>query len=121
MSETNGDIRAKALGGASELAYEEVGAWGGIVRVCEMSAERRDLWENACVEGSPDGRTIDKRNFRARLAVYTVCNAEGQPIFTPDDVVPLGRGPAGPLIEIATIAMRLNHLTDDAVDELKKT
>jgi hypothetical protein len=78
-----------------------------------MSAGERDRFEAEHIKaGSVD--------FRARLAVSTVCDADGALLFTPGDVADLSAIPAHALDDAAKAAIELNRISSDDVAELEK-
>lgn len=93
-----------------EVAIPEM---GGSVFVRTMTAGERDRYE------LEHFRNKD-RDVRARLAAYTVCDADGKLLFTPTDIPALSAGSAAVLSRIFNVAVRLNHLTPDDVAELEK-
>lgn len=91
----------------------QVPALGGAVYVRAFSAGARDVFE---VEHAKAGT----KDFRARLAVATVCDVDGAPLFTSADVPALSALPASVVDPIVLAASRLNRLTDEDVDALQK-
>jgi hypothetical protein len=99
------------------LQVEEVQVpeMGGSVFVRVMSGIERDAFE-AEVLADPATRMV---NIRARLAVRTICDAQGTLIFTPEDAVELGKQAWVGLDRIVTASQRINRLNDAALEELK--
>lgn len=90
--------------------------WGGVVYVREMSGAERDAFERAgLVNGAPS-----LENFRARLAVATVCDAAGRLLFEARQAPELGRASGRALQRIFEVAAPLNGITDEEVDALEK-
>ncbi len=92
----------------------EIPEWGGSVWVRTMTGEERDAFEVAVMNG--DG--IHRDNFRARLAVATVVDVEGDRVFEDSDIGPLGRKSAAALDRIMGVAMKLNGLSKDDVEDM---
>lgn len=115
------DIRqAKALDRDAILSAHDVSVeavdvpeWGGSVYVKTFSGRDRDAFELSFGDGAQDAR--------ARLAVATVCNAQGELLFTPADVGALTQKSGAALDRVFEVAMRINRLSNDEVDALKKT
>lgn len=102
--------------GANDLPSQEVPVpeWGGSVFVRTMMAVERDAFEVAVMNG--DG--INRDNFRARLAVATVVDGKGDRVFDDSDIVLLGNKSAAALDRIMGIAMKLNGLSTDDVEDM---
>ena len=117
---------------AFEMVEVDVTEWGNIdpatgererttVFVRELSARERGELETAQLtkRGKPDINKMQERsrNFRARLAVLTCCDADGNPIFRPEDIPLLSEKPVKVLNRICDAALKLNNLTEDDIDE----
>ena len=55
----------------------------------------------------------------AKLAVQTMCNAQGELLFTKDDVTALGNKSALALIRVVDASAKINGLSDEAEEEAK--
>ena len=101
---------------ADDLPSKEVSVpeWGGHVYVRTMMAVERDAFEISVMNG--DG--INRDNFRARLAVATVVDAKGGRLFDDSDIGPLGNKSAAALDRIMGVAMKLNGLSKDDVEDM---
>jgi len=131
MSETKKELTLDriALLQQDKLKIEKVGLPGkGTVYVREMTGKEKDIWEQSLMKQIKTG---DRRNpvqyettledFRAKLAVVTVCTKEGELIFRPTDVQLLNkRMSASNLDRIVTVAQRLNRITEQDKDEILK-
>jgi hypothetical protein len=107
--------RAQILN-AYDLPLKEVQVpeWDGKVFVRMMTAGERDAFEAAQQGGNPH------RDLRARLAVATVCDDGGQPLFTADDVAALSGKSARALDRIFAAAAKHNGITAADVEDLRK-
>lgn len=105
---------------ADDLPTEsvEVPEWGGAVRVRTMTGAERDAWEQSVFTGDNDNPNLT--NGRARLVAMCAIDAEGKRLFTEADAVKLGAKSARALDRVATVAQRLNRLTDGDVEDLGK-
>lgn len=92
--------------------------WGGDVYVRTISGTERDAFEQAIVGG--DGKTRNWQNVRARLAALTVTGDNGALLFTDADVTALGHKSAKALDRIFGVAMELNGLRAEDIEELAK-
>ena len=100
---------------ACDVPVEEVECpeWGGSVFVKVMSGTARDHWE-MLQSGDKWG------NPRARLCAMTVCDAEGQNLFTLADIAALGAKSSAVLDRLFDVALRLNRLRKQDIEELEK-
>lgn len=100
---------------ADDLPREvvEVPEWGGSVYVRTMTGAERDRFED-------EHHKQVNRNFRARLAVLTVCDEAGVLLFKPEDAGALGEKSAAALNRVLDVSAKLNGLTKSDVDDLEK-
>lgn len=89
--------------------------WGGSVRVKSLTARERDRIEQHVI--GKDGKA-KLENFRARLAVASVVNEQGRPLFAESDIAALSEKNGAALDAIATAAQRVSAISDQDVDEL---
>lgn len=103
---------------ANDIVIEEVQVpeWGGSVFVRSLSGTDRDAFEQSVVEG----KKMNLANIRARLCAKTICDADGERLFTDADVTALGRKSAKALNTVFEVAQGLNGLSTDDVKELEK-
>lgn len=103
---------------ASDLQHEDVNvpAWGGTVRVRAMTGLERDEFRTAIAseEGVPVGK------FAAALLAATLIDESGNRLFGVEDVEALQRKSARSLDAPAAVAMRLNGLGGQSVEESVK-
>jgi hypothetical protein len=90
---------------------------GGDVVVQEMSGAQRDAWEQSLQARDKQGNLV---NARAKLVVAALVNEDGTRMFSDDDVDRVGGMPFGVLDKICQVALRLNHLRPEDVEEAKK-
>lgn len=91
----------------------EIPEWGGYVFVRMMSARQRDQFEAEQVSDP-------YKDIRARLAVHTVCDEQGEMLFTMADVEALSQKSAAALDRIFAAAVKLNRISKEDIDELEK-
>lgn len=91
--------------------------WNGYVKIKHMSGAERDKWEagNKRKDGS-----FDYQNFRARLAVLTLLDADNQPMFTASEVNELGKKSGVALDRIFTVILETNKITEKDVEDMAK-
>ena len=86
---------------------------GGTVFVKVMSGRERDRWEEIQNKSK-------FTQFRARIALATLCNADGSPMFVEADLPDIGELPATALDLIFDVARRINGLTPEDVEAVRK-
>lgn len=107
-----------AILAASDLKHEdvEVKQWGGVVRVRTMTGIERDEFRAAiAVEGG-----VPVGQFSAALLAATIIDESGARLFTADDMAALQAKSAASLDAPAAVAMRLNGLGGNAVEDAVK-
>ena len=115
---------------ALEITKVELGD-GDFVFVRQMTGRERDRFEASILQDVRDesGKVIDVtqnlEDFRAKLAVYTLCDENGTNIMEPGDYETLSQNiSASRLHKIVEAAQRLNRITEqdqkDMVKNLKK-
>lgn len=101
----------------------EVPEWGdgAYVFVRVLTGNERDSWETYCLEQRKRYRSdTGFPGFRASLLVRCLVDNEGERIFLDTDVDELGAKPASLLDRLFTVATRINAVTADDIEELKK-
>lgn len=107
---------------AQDLEKElvEVKEWGGAVYVRALTGIERDAFEASMVDQRGKSRTINLKNLRARLCALTICDEEGNRLFSDADVEELGKKSAAALTRVFEVAQRLSGLSQEDVEELGK-
>jgi hypothetical protein len=123
-------LTAEEILQADDLPKElvEVPEWGGEVYVRTMTGLERDSWEGSIVKMKPrrvNGRNIQEpeiifANARAKLLAKVLCDESGKALFSEHQVDVLGGKSASALDKCFTVAQKLNHLTNEDVEELTK-
>lgn len=95
---------------------------GEFVFVRQMTGRERDLFERSLYVFDKDNKiTTRLADFRAKLAVVTVCDEEGKPVFFPDDYELLSKNmSAAKLEKIVNAAQKLNAITEEDKEGLLK-
>ncbi len=101
---------------ANDLPVQEVPIpeWGGSVFVRTMMGDERDAFEIAAMNG--DG--LNRENFRARLAVATVVDADGGRMFDDSDKDALGKKSSAALDRIMSVALKMNGMSPSDVEDM---
>jgi len=104
---------------ADDIKTEDVAVpeWGGTVKIKALMGVERDKFEADMVKSN---NKYDFANIRAKLVAMSVVDADGNRLFTDQDVAALGNKSAGALNRVFEVAQRLSGLTQEDVDELAK-
>lgn len=115
MELTRDTILASPGPAIEELEVPEWGEMGGTIHVRTMSGHQRDRWEIAAATraGGVDG-------VMALLVAHTVCNADGELVFSHEDIDALNELPCTGLARVFEKARKMNVLTMTDVEELAK-
>lgn len=106
---------------AQDILTEKVPVpeWGGDVCVKGMTGTERDAFESSIVSSNGKKTSVNMVNIRAKLAAQTICDENGERLFTDaDDVKVLGAKSATALQRVFEVAQRLSGIGDDAIQEL---
>lgn len=100
----------------------EVPELGGVVYLRGMTGRERDAWEQSLVQRRRGGR-VDFRleNVRARLVCKCLVDEQGAQLLQDSDAEVLGGLRVDVLSRLYDVAQRLSGVTDEDVDELKKS
>lgn len=95
---------------------------GTAVRVQSMNAAQRMAYWGFVLERQPDGTRIARDDvvFSAALAVCSIVDEDGQPLFTLAQVEALAQKHPAPLDRISAVARRLSGLDTEAASERLK-
>lgn len=91
-----------------------------IQRTIEVSRQREIEAELARSENRPVPMFDDDRNTEAFLVALCVCDENGCPVFTPEDVEALTKKSAAPIMRIASVAQNMSALTKEAQEQAVK-
>lgn len=105
-----------------DIKIEEVQVpeWGGSVFVKGLTGSERDQFESSVVELQGKTQRINMKNVRAKLAALSICNEEGERLFTDGDILELSKKSANALQKVFDVASRLSGLSADDVESLTK-
>ena len=101
-----------------EWADPESGA--DVVLVRELRGRERDEWEASLAVQRGRQMVPDVANMRAKLAARTIVDADGEPLFSQQDVAALGELSAAALDRVFEVASRLSGLNPADVEEMGK-
>ena len=100
---------------------------GEFVYVRQMTGRERDNFEQSLIKEVKDGKGVvtgyDRAlgDFRAKLAVVTVCDEEGKAVFLPDDFALLSKNMSARRLEIiVNAAQKLNAISEEDKEALVK-
>jgi hypothetical protein len=108
--------------GAQDIQTEEVKVpeWGGSVLVKGMTGAERDKFEASNMEGKGKKQKFNLENLRAKLVAKSVVDEKGDHLFQESDIPALGKKSASALERVFSVAMRINGISADDVEELTK-
>ena len=118
----------KALLSKEKLDIEKVDLGNDrIVYVKQMTGVERDKFEKSLLKEKTDKKGVivgfDQAtdNFRAKLAVCTVCDAEGNLLLQPEDAERLGQVMSAYTLEkIVNAAQKINAISAEDKEEIVK-
>lgn len=115
------DLREKILKADDlQLHKEWVPEWGVDVYLRTMGGVDRDDFDaEAHAARGPDD-AVNFVNLRGRLLVRCIVDKEGKRVFKSEDAEALGRKSARALERIFPIALKMNGLSKEDIDALKK-
>jgi len=95
---------------------------GQFIYVRQMTGRERDLFERSLYSFDKDNKiTTRLADFRAKLAVVTVCDEKGKAIFLPEDYNTLSQNMSAARLEkIVDAAQKLNAITEADKEALVK-
>ena len=98
---------------------------GDYVFVREMSGRDRDRWESTILKKVTKGKEVtmeqNLEDFRAKLAVSTVCDEKGVLLLSEENIPVLSQNmSARNLQTIVEVAQRINKITEDEKEDLVK-
>lgn len=106
--------------GAKDIEIEKVDVpeWHGSVFVKGMSGTERDRFEASIVEQRGKNAKVSMENIRAKLAAESICDEDGNRLFSIEDINALGEKSASALQRVFDVAQRLSGITGEDVEEL---
>ena len=109
----------QAILGADDLPVTtvDVPEWGGQVGVRCMTGAERDEFEQSVSDASKNGK-VNIRGLKGRLVGLTLCDEAGARLFTDAEIADLAKKSGAAIDRLFKAAQKLNHLTDDDVEEL---
>jgi len=110
-------LSREAILNSDDLPRElvHVPEWGGDVYVSTLNGTQRDAFEQS-ITGKKNKMNLD--NVRARFAVLTLVDEQGNRLFEDGDAKALGEKSASALDRVFGVAQRLNGFSDSDAREL---
>lgn len=95
---------------------------GDFVYVRQMSGFEKEAFEHSIIDFDKEGKVERKsEDFRAKLAVCTVCDGDGKLILKQADIKVLSRSmSAARLTKIADVASEMNKLDEESTEKVAK-
>lgn len=114
-----GSLREQILN-SSDMESEAIALpdWGdGPFYVRAMTGNERDDFESSL---SGVGGRVNTKHIRAKLVCKTLCDENGNRIFTDADIAAVGNKSARMLDRVFAVACRLSGIGKDDVEEMSK-
>ncbi len=102
-----------------ELRRVDVPEWGGALFIRTLTGKERDDY-TFFVQSKERGGRVDSRGLRARLLCVTLCDAEGKALLSLTDAEALLTKSARPIERLFDVALALNGLSDESIEDLEK-
>lgn len=112
--------------GVKDFDVEEVNVpeWGGAVYVRPMTGRDRDKTEaEMFADGNRESEGVDPKclyDRRARIVARTLCDKEGNLLFSDSDIGPLSEKSGIVLDLLYEKGMAISKWTDDEIEAVKK-
>jgi len=92
------------------------------IYVRQMTGAERDMFERSLYVVDKENKVSTRlENFRAKLAVCTICDDKGNLLLLPEDVNMLSKNmSAAKLEKIVNVAQKLNAITEEDKEALTK-
>lgn len=101
----------------STLKTEDVKAFGGVVRVRELTGTEVDEYQASLMTMTEDGPIPDMSNMRAKLVVRALIKEDGERMFTELQLGQLGQTSGVELGRVYEVASRLSGINASSDDE----
>lgn len=117
-----GELSRESLLKKQDLRIEKVDLGNGdYVYVREMTGRERDRFEQSIISIKGDKVENKVDDFRAKLAVNTVCDSTGKLILHPDDYKTLSQNMSAAKLErIVNKAQELSKISEQDVKNMEK-
>lgn len=93
---------------------------GGAVYVRELAGWERDAYEASLMQQVGNTYVMKLKNARARLAALSICDENGNRLFSERDVQELGKISAAALDRIFDAASKLSRIGEEEIKEVVK-
>jgi len=116
-------LSKEAILSASDLPRKtiRVPEWGGNVTVRTMTGVQHDAWSQEWHEVRKNrGDLENTTGFEAFLAIHTVVDEAGNPLFSANDLDALNAKSAKALSRVARVALRLSGIGADEIEDMAK-
>ena len=103
-----------------QIEEVEVPEWGGWVWVKGMSGAERGEFESLITDVQGKNVKANMRVVRETLSAFSICDEQGNLLFTKKDISALGKKSAAALERVVNVAMRLSGIGEQDMKELAK-
>jgi hypothetical protein len=107
---------------AMDIKTEKVSVpeWGGDVLVTTISAEKRDAIQNILLKDPKKVSMVSVEKMKVLLCSFAIVDQDGKQLFTEEDVDALYQKSSIALDRVFQAAEKLNSITGQGADELRK-
>ena len=104
-----------------KLKEVEVPEWGGAVFIRPVTLEEQGKLADLGAKHEKSSASTRIKNCTLSLLQWTVCDEDGQPIFTAEDLAGLmGKSSASAFLRLQDEVLRFSGLTEESRRELEK-
>lgn len=113
-------LSREAILAQDDRTYQDVKVreWAGVVRVRSLTGAERDQWEAACQEEKQGQKVFSTDKLREKLLSFCLVDAAGTQLFSEGDIGLLAEKNAAALTRLFGVAMKLNAIGAQDVEEL---
>lgn len=107
---------------AQDLPMETVSVpeWGGDVMVRTLTGSERDQFEKLIITQQGKRAVQNLDNLRAKLCSVSICDEQGNRLFSQADIETLGKKSSLALQRVFEVAMKLSGFSQEDLEELTK-
>lgn len=106
----------------NDVKIEEVNIpeWGDSVYVRSLTGEGLDNYQKSIVRINGKYQTTDMTNVRAKLVVQTVCDKDGNLLFTKEDIPLVAKKNGAALEKLFEKAAQMSGLSNEELGDIEK-
>ena len=94
--------------------------WGGTIMIRPITLEEQGKLADLTRKFADANNTVKLREISLSLLLWACCNADGEPLFSKDNIPKLAGSPAAAIMRIQEQILRISGLTEETRKELEK-